>query len=265
MKKPAFILLGCFGLLALVSCGGSSTKTNPVAFAPASLTGNFSFTATSQKLSPNQIFIGGALQTDANGHISGTLGVSNSTSNCIALGTTAAFTGSINPQNLLTLTSAPINGQVITFTTTMSADGNFFSQGTYSIAGGCLTGDQGGLNAQHLLTGVYSGSVLIGGNPINVSLTVNPPGNPDATGAFPLNAGAAFTNTTACGGFTGLATEGGAQTGLTVAFTLGAGANPVVTFGGSAIDGSATLLIGTLGISGGACNGMSGQITMRKA
>jgi hypothetical protein len=46
---------------------------------------------------------------------------------------------------------------------------------------------------------------------------------------------------------------------------LGAGANPVVTFNGSAIDASAQMLVGTLGINGGACNGMSGQITLKKA
>lgn len=238
-------------------------KTAPVAF--TAMNGNFSFTAASQALSPNMVFIGGPLQTDSMGNVSGTLGVSNSVSNCIALGTTAMFSGSINAQNQLMLTSAPINGQVITLNTMVSADGNFFSSnGTYSVAGGCLAGDHGGLQGQHLLTGMYSGSVLIGGNPINVTLNFNSPGTPDAMGAFPLRASATFANTTACGGFTGLSTEGGSQSGLAVGFTLGAGANPVVTFGGSAIDGSAAMLVGTMGLSGGPCNSMSGQITLKK-
>jgi hypothetical protein len=262
MKKPALIFC-CLGVLAIVSCGGGNpTKTAPVAFAP--LNGNFSFKATSQALAPNVIFIGGPLQTDANGQISGTLGVSNSVSNCIALGTTAMFTGSEGPQNQVMLTSAPINGQVITLNTTVSSDGNFFSAGSYSVTGGCLAGDQGSMQAQHLLTGTYAGSVLINGNPINVTLNFTAPGNPDASGAFPLRAGATFTNTSACGGFTALATEGGSQTGLNVGFTLGAGANPVVSFGGTTIDGSSTMLQGTMGISGGACDQMSGTITLKK-
>lgn len=260
MQKLASFL-SILAALTMVSCGGGTPTQPPVAF--SSLNGNFSFTAASQVLSPNKIFIGGPLQTDSTGHVSGTLGVSNSVSNCITLGTTAAFTGTIS-QNQLMLTSAAINGQVISLNTTVSSDGNFFSAGNYTVTGGCLAGDQGSMQAQHLLTGAYAGSVLINGNPIAVSLNFSAPGTPDASGAYPLKAGATFTNTTACGGFTALATEGGSQTGLAVGFTLGAGANPVVSFGGTTIDGSAAMLVGTLGISGGPCDQLSGAITLKK-
>ena len=258
LTSSLFVLMA----LTLVSCGGGAMKTAPVSF--TAMNGNFSFAAVSQTLSPNKIFIGGRLQTDSMGRVSGMLGVSNSVSNCIALGTTAMFTGTINSANQLMLTSAPLNGQMITLNVMVSADGNFFSAGSYSVSGGCLNGDMGSMQAQHLLTGNYAGSVVINGSPIAVTLMFNAPGTPDAAGAFPLMAAGTFTNTAACGGFTGLSTEGGSQTGLAVGFTLGAGANPVVSFGGSAIDGSAAMLVGTMGISGGPCNAMSGQITLKK-
>lgn len=228
------------------------------------MNGNFSFTGTSQALSPNVIFIGGPLQTDSNGHVSGMLGVSNSASNCITAGTTAAFTGTIDSTNLVTLTGAAINGQVISFTATARPNGTF-AAGTYSVTGGCLTGDHGSLQAQHLLTGVYTGSVLINGNPMNVSINFGSPGTPDAAGGFPLQAAATFTNTAACGGFTGLATEGGSQTGLAVSFQLGAGANPVVSFSGTTIDGTANMMSGTLAITGGPCDQLKGTVTLSKA
>jgi hypothetical protein len=261
MKTLASVL-AVLCVLTMVSCGGKPPKQAPIAF--SSLNGNFSFTGTSQNLAPNKIFIGGLLQTDAAGRVSGMLGVSNSVSNCIALGTTASFTGTIDSQNHLMLTSATINGQMISLSTTVSSDGNFFSVGSYSVAGGCLAGDQGSLAGQHLLTGVYTGSVLISGSAINVSLNFGAPGTPDASGAYPLQAGATFTNTSACGGFTALATEGGSQSGLAVGFTLGAGANPIVSFGGTTIDGSAVMLNGTMGISGGPCNQLNGTITLKK-
>jgi hypothetical protein len=209
------------------------------------------------------IFIGGPLQTDAAGHVSGTLGISNSVSACIPLGTKAAFTGMIDSQNMLTLTSASIAGQVISLTATARPN-QTFAAGSYTVTGGCLAGDHGSLQPQHLLTGTYVGSVLINGNTINTSLNFGTPGTPDASGAFPLQAGASFTNSGPCGGFTNLATEGGSQSGLTVAFQLGAGANPVLSFSGSTVDGTGNMLSGTLGITGGPCDQKQGTISLSK-
>jgi hypothetical protein len=227
------------------------------------MNGNFSFTGTSQAFSPNVIFIGGPLQTDSAGHVSGMLGISNSVSNCITAGTIATFTGMVDSTNLVSLTSAPVNGQMISFTATARPNGTF-AAGAYSVTGGCLAGDHGTLQAQHLLTGLYNGSVLINGNPINVSINFSAPGTPDTAGGFPLQAAATFTNTGACGGFTGLSTEGGSQNGLTVSLKLGAGANPVLSFSGTTIDGTANMLTGTLGISGGPCDQLKGTITLSK-
>ena len=262
MKRLA-LLLCSLGLPSLMSCGGGM-KSPPVTVSPfIPLNGNFSFTGTSQAFSPNTIFIGGPLQTDGNGHISGTLGVSNSVSNCITAGTIAAFTGMVDSTNLVSLTSAPVNGQMISFTATARPNGTF-AAGAYSVTGGCLAGDHGTLQAQHLLTGVYNGSVLINGNPINVSMNFGAPGAPDAAGNFSLQAGATFTNTAACGGFTSLATEGGSQNALTVSFQLGAGANPVLSFSGTTIDGTANMLSGTLGITGGPCDQLKGTLNLSK-
>jgi hypothetical protein len=247
----------------MVSCGGGK-MTPPITVNPfMPLNGNFSFTGASQAFSPNVIFIGGTLQTDNNGRVSGTLGVANSVSNCIAAGTMAAFTGTIDSTNLLTLTSAAINGQVISFTATARPN-QTFAAGTYSVTGGCLSGDHGSLQAQHLLTGSYTGSVVINGNPMNVTINFGTPGTPDSAGDFPLQAGATFTNTAACGGFTGLTTEGGSQNGLAVSFKLAAGANPVLSFSGTTVDSTANMLNGTLGITGGPCDQLKGTIALSK-
>lgn len=261
MKRSA-LLLCSLGLLALTSCGGKMTP--PVVTSPfISLNGNFSFTGASQAFSPNMIFIGGPLQTDSTGHVSGMLGISNSVSNCITAGTVSAFTGMIDSMNLLTLTSAPINGQVISFTATARPNETFAS-GTYTVAGGCLAGDHGSLQAQHLLTGSYTGSVLINGSPINVTLNFAPPGSPDATGAYSIQASGTFSNTVACGGFTSLSTEGGSQAGLMVSFKMAAGASPVLSFSGTTIDGTANMLSGTLGITGGPCDQLKGTLNLSK-
>jgi hypothetical protein len=262
MKRLALLLFS-FGLVSLMSCGGNM-KSPPVVVSPfISLNGNFSFTGTSQAFSPNMIFIGGPMQTDSNGHISGMLGVSNSVSNCITTGTTAAFTGNIDGMNVVSLTSAPINGQVVSFSTTARPNGTF-AAGTYSVAGGCLAGDHGSLQAQHLLTGTYTGSVLINGSPINVALNFAPPGPPDATGAYSIQASGTFTNTAACGGFASLSTEGGSQDGLMVSFKMAAGASPVLSFSGTTIDGTANMLSGTLGITGGPCDQLKGTLNLSK-
>jgi hypothetical protein len=264
MKKPALILLCLICLCCLVStvsCGGSSMpQNNPVNFAMRN--GNFSFTGASQAFAPNKLFIGGELDIDGLGRISGTLGISNSASSCVPLGTTAMFTGSEDAQHHIMLTSAPINGQVITINTTISLDGNFFTQSSYSVTGGCLAGDHGSITAQHLLSGAYLGSVLINGTPISVNVDFLLPGTPDAAGVFPLTAIGNFGNTNACGGFNTLSAEGGSQNILAVNFALAAGASPVVSFAGSTIDSSSKKLTGTISISGGPCDQMSGQTTL---
>ncbi|HSK45448.1 MAG TPA: hypothetical protein VLA83_16335, partial [Candidatus Binatia bacterium] len=59
-------------------------------------------------------------------------------------------------------------------------------------------------------------------------------------------------------------TEGGSQAGLVVSFKMAAGASPVLSFSGTTIDGTANMLSGTLGITGGPCDQLKGTLNLSK-
>lgn len=236
---------------------------------PPPISGSFSFTGTSQNFNTKTIFIGGPLQSDSDGHVLGTLGITTNpnVTTCFPQGSSAVFTGTI-AQGQMMLTSAPVAGQVITLNATVSSDGNFFSKATYSVAGGCLGGDQGGMVVSHLLAGTYTGSLFAGGNLINISVNFNQPGLfvPGNFGEFPIKAAATFSNTGSCGGFSSAGSEAGQQLGLDVSFVM----TPNVTgieliFNGSSMDSSGTMFSGTVAIVGGPCNGTRDVITLKKA
>ncbi len=264
MTKPMRFLV----ILTLLANGcGSSTMNQPPVANPPSLSGGFSFNGTSQNASTNTIFIGGTLQSSGS-NVSGTMGITTNPgiTTCFPAGSSAAFTGTINGQGQLMLTSAPIAGQVITLTAMVTNDGNFFSNAAYSVSGGCLGGDQGRVFVSHLLSGTYTGSFFAGGSLVNVSVNFGQPGMPTITGSFPLTAGATFTNTASCGGFSSAGTEGGAQSGLAVGFTMTSNVpGTILMFNGTSIDSSGTMFSGTVGIVGGPCDATQTPITLRKA
>ena len=265
MIKPMRFLTFLF-LLVVIGCGGGTMTQPPVAFNAPPLSGSFSFIGTSQNSNTTTIFVGGALQRDSSGQVSGTMGITTNpnVTTCFPAGSNAAFSGTINGQGQLMLTSAPVAGQVITLNATVSSDGNFFSKSTYSVAGGCLGGDQGGVFASHLLNGTYTGSFFAGGSLVNVSVNFGQPGMPSATGTFPITAGATFTNTAPCGGFSSAGTEG-AQSGLAVGFTLASNvAGTSLTFSGTSIDSSGTMFSGSVAIVGGPCDTTQAAITLKK-
>jgi hypothetical protein len=271
MTKPVRLLASLLVLL-LFGCGGNktTTPTPPAANLPA-LNGSFSFTGTSQNFKTRTISIGGPLQSNSDGHVLGTMGVTTNPniSTCFPQGSSANFSGTLSDQGVLTLTSQPVAGQVITLNATVTSDGNFSSNATYSVAGGCLGGDQGGMAASHLLAGTYTGAFFAGGSLINVTANFDQPGVliPDFFGSFPITASATFSNTSSCGGFNSASTAAagsvGAQLGLDVFFTMGS--NPTGTslnFYGSSVDSSGTMFSGKVDISGGPCNGAEDSITL---
>jgi hypothetical protein len=267
MTKP-IRLLAFLLLLLLTSCSGNMGQPVPPV-APPPISGSFSFTGTSQAFNSKTIFIGGTLQSDSDGHVLGNLGITTNpnVTTCFPQGNNAIFTGTISG-GLLMLTSAPVAGQVITLSATVSTDGNFFSKATYSVAGGCLGGDQGGMVVSHLLAGTYTGSFIGGGVLINASVNFNQPGlfMPDIFGEFPINAAATFKNTSSCGGFSSARIEGGQQLGLDVSFAMDSNVTGTrLIFNGSSIDSSGTMFTGTVVIVGGPCNGTQGAITLKKA
>jgi hypothetical protein len=255
----------------ILGCGGSSsttTMTNLPANVPV-LNGSYSFIALSRNAGTNIFTFGGPIQTDASGHVTANFGVTSvaPTNTCFPAGSAGSFTGMLSPQGQLALTSVVINGQTISMTATVSTDGNNFFTGTssYTIAGGCLAGDNGTLFISRLLTGPFTGSFLTTGGLVGVTVTFGQPGLPNADTSFPLTGSATFSNTAGCGGFTTGTLTSGAQPGLEVAFTLASNpAGSTISFNGGILDGSGLQFMGGFVITGGPCDGNKGQVTLKK-
>ena len=253
---------------AILGCG-STNMTGPGGNSP-SLNGSYSFIAGSQNSGTNIFTFGGPIQTDTSGHVTANFGVTSvgSTNTCFPAGSAGSFTGTLSPQGQLSLTSGTINGQTINMTATISTDGNDFFTGrpSYMITGGCLAGDHGSLFVSRLLTGPFTGSFLTTGGLVGVTVTFGPPGLPNADTSLPLTGTATFTNTAGCGGFTTATMTSGAQPGFLAAFTMATNlAGNTISFTGSTIDGTGLQFGGSFAITGGPCNGSSGQVTLKKA
>jgi hypothetical protein len=258
--------LSIFFFFLLIGCGGSNMMMQPPNTPSATLNGSFAFAGQSQSAQQTTIYIGGPLQTDSAGHVSGTLGITTNPNitTCFPSGSSAAFSGSISNGQLM-LTSAAVNGQVITLTAMVNSDGLFFSQANYSVAGGCLGGDQGHVTISHLLAGTYTGSFFAGGHLLTVSLNFGAPGMPLTNGSFPINAAGTFTNADSCGGFTSATSQSGSQDFLNLDFTMTSNVTGTsLSFIGTSGDGSGTQFMGNVGISGGPCNAANAPVTLKK-
>jgi hypothetical protein len=134
VKRPAQFLSLLF-LASLIACGGSNmaVKTG----GPPIMSGNYNLTATSQTVS-RPAFIAGALQSDPMGHVTATMQIINGNLQCFQA-TGVTFTGIVDSQGQLSLTSSSINGQTINITAMVSVDGNTISSGSYTTTGsGCF-------------------------------------------------------------------------------------------------------------------------------
>ena len=173
LRTEKLVKLGIVLAVLFVSCllcmgcgGGSSNSSGPY----SSITsGNWSLTATSTVTSGLVLSIGGSL-TQSGNVVSGTVLVSSSVSSCPSLSAVAIpFTGTFSG-DVLTLTSANVNGQFVR----VNAIGSGSSlTGTYSVVGGCADGDKGTIAASYLppLTGTWTGTFT---NPDGSPVPVNP-------------------------------------------------------------------------------------------
>jgi hypothetical protein len=114
---------------------------------------------------------------------------------CFDQHTAISLTGTITDGNIA-LTSASVDGQVLTLAGAITTKANFpdVLNGTYAVAGGCADGDQGNLNGESVfsVTGNWAGDLTTtGGENIhwNTDLTQ---GSADSEGSFGLTGGSAF-------------------------------------------------------------------------
>lgn len=255
--KASILLL----YISLFGCGGGQNTITPPPAATA-LNGNYDFTATSG-LTNNIAFIGGPLQTDSGGNVTGLMHIDDPTT-CFALTTIATVTGGISPQGTLNVTTNNIQSKVITVNASVSSDGKFISGGSYNITGtACAAGDHGTITGFQVqpVAGAYSGQIIgnLGTATINATLTQSP--TADAKGLFSLTGGVTFVSSPC---FTSATITSSEVARVLVILNLTANDGSTIDFTGVATDPTAKTIEGNFTITGGTggCAGDAGQIVM---
>jgi hypothetical protein len=256
----ALIVTGCEvspGRLNQPANGGNSGSITP-------FNGNFSFAATSQVTS-TVFIVGGSLKAEATGAVTATMHVADST--CFNSQTDVVpFTGTITSAGAFTATSSAVNNQIIHFTATITPDGSTISGGTFTITGGCATGEHGtlsGFEVASMTATSYTGSFVSGSNTITVSsspLTQGTTANPQ--GQFPLTGTLAFSTSTC--GLSSATVQTGTVAGVIVNLVLnGSDGLSIINFSGQATDQTTKTINGVFAISGtGVCGGATGNASL---
>ena len=176
MKSPSVtfvlsatvLLYGCGGVpTPAVSTSISTATPSPSPATPPApnIGGNWQFNAVSASQETPPFSLGGGISQTDNAV---TLALHVDGSKCLNQLTTLGLTGAVTA-NSTSLTSTPIEEQVVTFTGTFTSPGsatfNIASYtGTYSIAGGCASGDHGTITGfsipyiANLLSGTFTNS-----------------------------------------------------------------------------------------------------------
>jgi hypothetical protein len=252
-------------LVLLCGCGGgpgtsllpSSPPSTPPSGPPAqsqSTSVNWQFNTTSTVGMP-ALTIAGSI-TQSGGSISGAVHVAGGS--CFDQQNVIDLTGTLTDGNL-SLTSAPVDGQVITFAGNITIKANFPDTltGTYAINGGCANGDEGNVTGYSVgaFNGVWYGNLTDGtgaeihwGTDQLGQLGTSSEGSFGLTGTFNFN-GACFNS--------GVLTPG---TFPTPSFVLGTSVelniptdNGTIAFVGTAGPDQGGLIVGTYTVTGGSC------------
>lgn len=255
--------------LCLSGCGGTPTTSS--ASSPNLLTGNWS-TTTSATAGPSlQI---GAYLVNNSGALSGTMYVTNSNYSsyaCYPISTgqpeSVPFTGTYNSTSgAVSITSSSVSSQVITINGTITPNTTALTGGTYTITGGCANGDTGTITGNEdgsFTSTTYTGSISNPSDTLTAALTQTGPNTAtgQGNGLFSLSGTFTFTGTScfASGTINGITTY---VIGNYVYITVTDNDTSTLTFTGSAANYTDTTISGTYQISGGSCNGDSGNLTM---
>lgn len=189
---PKFVLVSTLAgvfLLVLSGCGSVAKSDN------LSLTaGNWSITATSTA-GNGTINIGGNVSQSGT---SVTAKLSAVGSLCFDPSTPIAFSGSVSGKKV-TLTSASVNGQVLTIAATGTTDSAL--TGTYIIAGGCANGDTGTITAGAVssISGTWNGPIVndFNGDPTAaISIALSQATQASQDGTFALTGTVTYTQST---------------------------------------------------------------------
>jgi len=152
-------LLSVFVLLC--GCGGGRTPSQPAGPPPLflKLAGNWQFSMTSTTAGTSPLTVAGVINQSSTS-VSGAVHVNGS--DCFDSLTTIALTGALTGSSI-SLSSTSVVGQVATLTGTISDDA---FTGTYTINGGCASGDQGKVTGIKVppITGTLNGTFTPSGD-----------------------------------------------------------------------------------------------------
>lgn len=181
------LLLGSSALV-VTGCGGlaKSGKTSITQ-------GNWSLAATSSDSGVGTFQMGGNL-TQSGDALSASMSVSGSL--CFDVSQPVPMTGTVKDKQV-TLTSGDVNGQVFSVVATETSGSAM--NGTYTITGGCGSGDHGSViaNAVPSITGTWHGSVIgAGGSEVSLSIALTQARNASADGTFALTGNLTYTGST---------------------------------------------------------------------
>ena len=220
MKHFAQVLWLPLALILVCGCGGgarpsslgpsqsSDPPSNPPPNPPqqaTDITGNWQFSATSTALpgTPSATIAGNITQTED--VLSGTMHIDGWS--CFEKLTTVSLAGTLTAESKFSLTSASIDGQVISLSGIVSKKGSGFPyslKAIYSVSGGCADGDQGDVTGTDIdsIAGFWAASwTTAGGESIHVNYNLKQ-GNADSDGNFALTGTATFDDLCSNSGIT---------------------------------------------------------------
>ena len=168
MKHSASTLWLLSALVLLCGCGGEQRTSGPPA-PGQNISGNWQFSTTSTAGMPALTIAG---RIDQSGRsVSGAVHVAGGS--CFDQQNVIGLSGTLTDGNV-SLASAPVDGQVITFAGNITIKANFPDTltGTYAINGGCANGDQGNVTGFSVgsIAGNWAGNLTTaGGTTIQMS------------------------------------------------------------------------------------------------
>lgn len=251
-KRLASILVFSSVTVLLTACGSSgnsgATVTPPPTPTYPALTGNWSLSAMSQVTSLTYIM--GGYITNTNGAVSGTIHLLNS--GCYAITTDVPITGTVSTSGAFTATSSAVATQVITISGTVTSTA--LTAGTYSITGGCATGDHGTVTgyAAPPYSNIYSGNFISVPSRITIATMIaTTQTGPDVDGFYHVTGTATFSGSPCfSSGTISASTIAGSYMAITITTS-----NGTVNFDGYDTDSTGKTVSGAYSVTGGICSG----------
>ena len=189
--RVALVVVSLF-CVPFAGCGGVVQTTAPPPPDVTTGTGNWLISGFYQAGDGTAGYsFGGSLAND-NGRLNGVFHIDQP---CFGSGATdVPYTGIVDAKNVVNITSAAVNGEVLTFKGLLSSDGSTITEGSFKINGGCTGSIVSGVfdtgpGVAMLQTNAYRLPSLTGTRSISTSLSeqLTQSSTPDTDGHYALS------------------------------------------------------------------------------